>query len=92
AWLATGAMADSPHTVAGMYGGRAVTRANGATLTNYTIAAGVTVSGKLAMRDIGPPASFAGSVKVAGSAAAHGTLTLDHGSLRGRLGKRKVGG
>lgn len=92
AWLATGAMADSPHTVAGMYGGRAVTTANGVTLTSYTIAAGVTVSGKLKMRDIGPPASFAGSVKVAGSAAVHGTLTLDHGSLRGRLGNRKVGG
>jgi pimeloyl-ACP methyl ester carboxylesterase len=92
AWLATGAMADSAHTVAGIYGGKAVTTQKGVTLTSYTIAAGVTVSGKLKMRDIGPPASFAGSVKVAGSAAVHGTLTLDHGSLRGRLGNRKVGG
>jgi len=92
AWLATGAMADSAHTVNGMYGGRAVTTENGVTLTNYTTAAGLTVSGKLTMHDFGPPVSFTGSVKVGGSAAAHGTLTLDHGSLRGRLGNRKVGG
>jgi pimeloyl-ACP methyl ester carboxylesterase len=90
-WLATGAMADSAHTIAGIYGGRAVATKRGVTLTNYTIAAGVTVSGRLSMHTLGPPISFTGSVKIAGSAAAHGTLTLDHGSLRGRLGNRKVG-
>jgi pimeloyl-ACP methyl ester carboxylesterase len=92
AWLATGATADSPNTVTGLYGGKAVTTARGVTLTNYTVAVGVTVSGKLSMRDFGPPVSFTGSVKIAGSAAARGTLTLAHGFLRGRLGNRKVGG
>ena len=91
-FLATGAMADSPQTVIGIYGGKAVTTAKGVTLTNYTVAHGVTVSGKLSLRDFGPPVSFAGAVKIAGSAAAHGTLALDHGFLRGRLGNRKVGG
>jgi pimeloyl-ACP methyl ester carboxylesterase len=91
-WLATGAMSDSPSTVLGISGGKAVATATGITLTNYAIAAGVTLSGKLTMRDFGPPVSFTGSVKVAGSAAAHGTLTLAHDSLRGRLGNRKVGG
>jgi pimeloyl-ACP methyl ester carboxylesterase len=92
AWLATGAMSDSPSTVAGLYGGKAVATAHGITLRNYAVGAGVTVSGKLAMHAFGPPVSFTGSVKVAGKAAAHGTLTLDHGFLRGRLGSRKVGG
>ncbi|HEY2371295.1 MAG TPA: alpha/beta fold hydrolase [Gaiellaceae bacterium] len=92
AWLATGAMADSPNTVDGLYGGKAVATARGVTLTNYTVASGVKVSGKLTMRDFGPPVSFTGAVKIAGSAAAQGTLTLDHGFLRGRLGNRKVRG
>jgi pimeloyl-ACP methyl ester carboxylesterase len=92
AWFAAGAMSDSSNTVTGIYGGKAVTTAQAVTLTNYAIAAGVTVSGKLTLGGFGPPVSFAGSVKVKGSAAAHGTLALAHGSLRGRLGNRKVGG
>ena len=92
AWLATGAMSDTPMTVIGIEGGKAVTTSIGLKLTNYTLAAGVTVSGRLTMRTFGPPVSFTGSVKIAGSAAAHGTLTLAHGSLRGRLGSRKIGG
>jgi TAP-like protein len=92
AWFATGATADSSQTVRGIYGGKAVATEKAVTLTNYTVGAGVTVSGKLTMDDFGPPVSFAGSVKVAGSAAAHGTLTLAHGRLGGRLGSRKVGG
>jgi len=92
AWLATGAMSKSRHTVTGIFGGKAVTTESGVTLTNYADSAGVTVSGKLSMHDFGPPVSFAGSVTVGGSAAAHGALTLAHGFLRGRLGNRKVGG
>jgi pimeloyl-ACP methyl ester carboxylesterase len=92
AWLATGAMADTPQTVKGIFGGKALATATSVTLTNYALGPGVTLSGKLTMRDFGPPLSFNGSVKIAGSAAAHGTLTLDHGRLRGRLGGRKVGG
>jgi pimeloyl-ACP methyl ester carboxylesterase len=92
AWLATGAMADAPTTVTGLYGGKGVTTSHGVTLTNYAVGAGVTVSGKLTMHDFGPPVTFTGSVTIAGKAAAHGTLTLAHGRLRGRLGNRKVGG
>lgn len=92
AWLATGAMSDTPKDVIGIYGGKAVSTEKGVTLTNYTIGAGVTVSGKLSMSSVGPPVTFTGSVKIGGSAAAHGTLTLAHGFLRGRLGRRKVGG
>ncbi|HEX6789298.1 MAG TPA: alpha/beta fold hydrolase [Gaiellaceae bacterium] len=91
-WLATGAMSTSSHTVLGISSGEAVSTENGVRLTSYGIAPGVTVSGRLAMYDFGPPLLFTGSVKVAGSAAAHGTLTLTHGRLRGRLGNRKVGG
>ena len=92
AWLATGAMSESSTEVIGVSGGKAVATENGITLKNYALASGVTVSGKLTMHDFGPPVSFTGSVKIAGSAASHGTLTLAHGSLRGRLGNRKVGG
>jgi pimeloyl-ACP methyl ester carboxylesterase len=91
AWLATGAMSDTSHTVHGIAGGKVVTTAKGVTLTNYALADGVAVSGKLTMRDFGPPLSFTGAVTIAGSAAAHGSLTLAHGALRGRLGNRKVG-
>jgi len=91
-WLATALMSSKPETVRGIYGGKLVATTDAIALTNYAVGSGVTVTGRLKVTDIGPPSTFTGSVTVAGSAAAHGTLTLAHGALRGRLGNRKVGG
>jgi pimeloyl-ACP methyl ester carboxylesterase len=92
AWLATAGISEKPATVLGIYTGKLVATPSTITLAKYSLGAGVTVTGRITVTDVGPPAAFSGSVKVAGSAASPGTLILAHGLLRGRLGNRKVGG
>jgi pimeloyl-ACP methyl ester carboxylesterase len=78
----------------GLYGGKLVTakNGNGFTLTRYSIAPGVFVSGKLTLQDIGPPSTYTGTVKVSGSAVVAGTLRVTKNAVSGTLGGRRVKG
>jgi pimeloyl-ACP methyl ester carboxylesterase len=87
-WFGSGAF-----TARGLYGGKFVSSRNGNafTLTRYSLAPGVLVSGKLTFVDIGPPSTYKGTIKVSGSAAVAGTLTVAKtGKVTGRLGGRRV--
>jgi pimeloyl-ACP methyl ester carboxylesterase len=82
-------------TARGLFGGKLVNSNNGRafTLTRYSLAPGVLVSGRLALVDIGPPSTYRGTVRVSGSAAVAGTLTIaKNGRVTGRLGGRRVSG
>ncbi len=79
----------------GLYGGKLVTTNNGRafTLTRYSVAPGVLVSGKITFVDIGPPSTFKGTIKVSGSAAVAGTLKIAKtGKVTGTLGGRRISG
>ena len=82
------------HAIAGLYGG--VIRASGTTfvLKGYSTVAGVRVSGSLHLYrpDSGSavPARFVGSVRVDGTKAAQGRLSVGPSTLGGRLGGRRV--
>jgi hypothetical protein len=79
----------------GLYGGKLATAKNGVdfTLTRYSVAPGVLVSGKIIFVDIGPPSRYRGTIKVSGSAAVAGTLTITKtGKVTGRLGGRRISG
>jgi len=86
AWL----MASEPVTP-GVYGGRLVAAQREITLTRYTAAPGVTLSGKLRLTSTNLPLKFQGTVTVSGASAANGILGLNGTSLRGTLGGRLVG-
>jgi hypothetical protein len=77
-------------TLRGLYGGKLVQlkqgRGDGFTLTRYALVPGVYLSGKVSFADIGPPATFKGTVKVFGPRAVAGTLKLSKNSVSGRLG------
>jgi hypothetical protein len=81
----------APRTVAGVYSGRIATAARSFTLTRYSIAHGVTLTGTLKLTKISLPLSFQGAVTVGGPGAARGILGLSGTSLRGTLGGRLVG-
>ncbi len=86
---------SSRFTARGLYGGKLATAKNGVdfTLTRYSVAPGVLVSGKIIFVDIGPPSRYRGTIKVSGSAAVAGTLTISKtGKVTGRLGGRRVSG
>ena len=77
----------------GLFGGRLHNDAGGRTftLTRYSLAPGVLVTGKVRLADIGPPSTYTGTVKVSGSAAVAGTLKIaKNGRITGRLGGRTV--
>jgi pimeloyl-ACP methyl ester carboxylesterase len=78
----------------GLYGGKLVSTksGNGFTLTRYSIAPGVLVSGKLTLVDIGPPSTYRGTVRVSGSAVVAGTLRFSKNSVTGTLGGKRVKG
>jgi len=78
----------------GLYGGRLVKTRNGDgfTLTRYSIAPGVFVSGKLALANVGPPSTYKGSVRVSGPAVLAGKLKFSKNSVTGTLGGRRVKG
>jgi len=79
-------------TLRGLYGGKLalLKKGDGFTLTRYTLAPGVYVSGKVTLASIGPPAVFKGTVKVFGPRAVAGTLRLSKNVASGRLGSRSV--
>jgi pimeloyl-ACP methyl ester carboxylesterase len=78
----------------GIYGGKLVSAKQGLafTLTRYSIAPGVFVSGKVTFSTVGPPIVFKGRVRVSGSAATAGTLRITKNTLVGMLGGRRVRG
>jgi hypothetical protein len=82
-------------TARGLYGGKLVTSRDGRafTLTRYSVAPGVLVSGKINFVDIGPPSTYKGTLKISGSAAVSGTLKITAtGKMSGILAGRKVSG
>jgi pimeloyl-ACP methyl ester carboxylesterase len=81
-------------TPRGLYGGKLVGTSNGDgfTLTRYSLAPGVVVTGKITFVDIGPPTTYKGTLKVSGPAAVAGTLKFSKNSVTGTLGGRKVRG
>jgi pimeloyl-ACP methyl ester carboxylesterase len=82
-----------PKQASGLFGGKFVTRRTGFTLTRYSDAPGVLVSGKIKFVNVGPPSTYQGTVKVSGSAALAGTLKITkNGKISGVLGGRKVSG
>jgi pimeloyl-ACP methyl ester carboxylesterase len=90
-WLMTAGESGAAATVPGVFGGKLIAGARSFTLVNFSDARGVTVSGKLSLKKIGPPLVFQGAVTVGGAAAARGILGLSGASLRGSLGGRSVG-
>jgi hypothetical protein len=92
AWLMTDGLTGSNTPVRGIYGGR-LTAASGSsfTVTGYTVAQGVSISGKIKIAKPGPPLEFEGLLTVSGPRAAGGVLGLKSGSLRGTLGGKLVG-
>jgi pimeloyl-ACP methyl ester carboxylesterase len=82
-----------PKQARGLFGGKFVTSRNGFTLTRYSDAPGVLVSGKIKFVSVGPPSTYQGTVKVSGSAALTGTLKIaKNGKISGVLGGRPVSG
>ena len=92
-WLQT-LFASSNISPRGLYGGRlkGTSSGGGFTLTRYSIAPGVLLTGKITNLDPGPPFTFRGTVRVTGSAVVSGTLRFDKGSVSGTLGGRRVKG
>jgi pimeloyl-ACP methyl ester carboxylesterase len=86
AWL----MGAEP-VIPGAYGGRLAAGQREFTLTRYSAAPGVTLTGKLRLTSTNLPLKFQGTVTVAGASAANGILGLNGTSLRGTLGGRIVG-
>jgi pimeloyl-ACP methyl ester carboxylesterase len=81
----------SSETVPGLYTGKLTSGQREFTLTRYSIAPGVTLSGKIRLTKTTLPFGFQGTVTVGGPAAANGILGLNGTSLRGTLGGRIVG-
>ena len=81
----------APKPAPGVFEGKLVSSGRGFTLTRYSIARGVTISGKIQLTTASAPLRFAGTVTVDGPAASPGILGLAGTSLRGTLGGRVVG-
>jgi pimeloyl-ACP methyl ester carboxylesterase len=80
---------DKP--LAGVYSGKLVPRARGFTLTRYSVARGVQLSGTFKLVNTDLPFSFQGTLTVTGAVAAQGILGLSGTSLKGTLDGRAVG-
>ena len=79
----------------GLYGGKLVTTKSGLdfTLTRYSAAPGVVISGKIKFADIAASSRYNGTIKVSGSAAVAGRLTVTKaGKISGTLGGRRISG
>ena len=91
AWLASAGASGDRASLRGIYGGKLVATGTSFTLAGYSIAPGVTLSGRISVQQsFRRPLVFVGSVRVAGAEAATGTLTLDRGALRGTLRARRA--
>jgi pimeloyl-ACP methyl ester carboxylesterase len=79
----------------GLYGGKlkVLKNGNGFTLTRYSLVPGVTVSGTVTFATLGPPTTYKGKVRVSGSAAVSGTLTIAKtGKISGTLRGHHISG
>jgi hypothetical protein len=76
----------------GLYGGKLMNASSGSgfTLVGYSIAPGVSVSGKFTLADIGPPSTYNGTLRVSGPALVGGTLKFTKNSVSGTLGGHHV--
>ena len=87
---------SGPHAIPGLYGGALRISGTNFTLKRYSLVPGVQVSGsfQLYRPDRGSvlPARFVGSVRVLGSKAAHGRLSVGPKVLSGVLGGQHVRG
>jgi pimeloyl-ACP methyl ester carboxylesterase len=81
----------APAAVPGVFGGKLVTSGRTFTLTRYSVARGVTLTGKIRLAKTTLPLTFEGTLTVGGPAASAGILGLSGASLRGTLGGRIVG-
>jgi pimeloyl-ACP methyl ester carboxylesterase len=90
-WLMTAGASGASAAVPGVFGGKVLASDRSFTLVNFSDARGVTLSGKLTLKKLGPPLVFEGAVTVGGTAASSGLLGLSGASLRGSLGGRSVG-
>ena len=81
----------SSQVVPGIYGGKLSAVQREITLTRYSIAPGVTVTGKLRLTNTNLPLGFQGTLTVGGRAAATGILGVNGSSVLGTLGGRIVG-
>jgi pimeloyl-ACP methyl ester carboxylesterase len=88
-----GLSSSSRFAARGLYGGKLVSAKNGFdfTVTRYSLAPGVLISGKIVFVDIGPPSIYKGTITVSGSAAVAGKLKVaKNGRITGTLGGRRV--
>ena len=79
----------------GLYGGTIKSLKNTVAfrLTNYSVAPGVRLSGKISFATLGPPTTYKGTVRVSGPAAIAGKLTITKAAkISGSLGGRRVSG
>jgi pimeloyl-ACP methyl ester carboxylesterase len=91
AWIMVDALGGATTPVAGIYGGKLTSPGSSFTLAGYTVAQGVSLSGKIKLGKPGLPLHFEGFLTVSGPRAAAGVLGLKSGSLRGTLGGKLVG-
>jgi len=78
-------------TLAGVFSGKLLPQPRSFTLSRYSVARGVQLSGTFTLVNTDLPFSFQGTVTVSGPAAAQGILGLNGTSLKGTLGGRAVG-
>ena len=84
-------MAASNAPIPGIWGGKLTPSGREITLSGYSIARGVALTGKIRLISSGLPLRFQGTLTVTGAAASKGILGLNDKSLRGTLGGRIVG-
>ncbi len=72
--------------VPGLYSGRLLTTGAGFMLQRYSITPGVTLTGLVLLKGLGPPLAFEGLLNVGGKTATPGVLNLSGTALRGKLG------
>ena len=77
--------------VSGLYSGRLTAAGRTFSLTRYSIAPGVELTGKVRFVKFGPPLQFDGTVIVGGAGAAHGLLGLNGDKVGGTLDGQLVG-
>jgi pimeloyl-ACP methyl ester carboxylesterase len=75
----------------GLYGGKLTSQTGLAfTVNGYSLAPGVTVTGKISFAGLAPSSTYTGTVKVFGPAAVAGTLKISKETLSGTLGSHAV--
>jgi pimeloyl-ACP methyl ester carboxylesterase len=82
--------ASSPISPVGLYGGKLVSSSSdGFTLTGYSVAPGISVSGNIRAK-IDAPITFTGTVRVSGTRAVPGTLRITRTTVVGTLAGQRV--